>query len=632
MEPISKVFDYSMDILYETPVICSQVIAFGSNKVDFLHDPVYDHGIETLLYKNMHDPDTRHNFAHDYRVNNATKQGKCGHLPVIEKLDEQARSAGLIEIVEAEQVSVPLDESLGDLFLKVIQDQGFRPLAAPVYDGGMLMIVMKEGYVMARLFPEEKYCNLDIHVWGKFHKLKELRESLTNALGSGLVSRFRIVVGGMYGSDTWPDDREIIGPQIVQTRNCEIPVRSEAPDMKEDLITAAFEESMKLVKAKEITAVVVCKDNETCLASKLVKADSRVRKIVEIPMCPGLVSGDLDKQYSCEITTTLDLKSKLGNDLADLVVVDSSTSYEMFQILNSILSRDDFRKSIIRETNVFMVWSMNAEEEEYQRYFLDRYRKQHEWDPIARAEIWMQDGTQALEFGVLSTEDKKVVYNLADVEANIKARFKGIENVFIEMRGIYGGLYEYKDVYEPHEFLQSDYDTEEGYQHYFDQNPVARHMVVQLEEEESKTLIANKDSLNVALAKSLEAVDFDCTTRFSFTGMGDGAVMMCLNPRIGSTVLVWDGRKHVDISFYVLGESEHEPKEFVRAFLHGMDKQLRVALRDDMPRGTGRVVNFASDIRTPEELKEFYESLDSYESDDVDDDEDDEDDESRAEL
>jgi len=629
MEAFSKVFDYTMDILYECPVICSQVLAFGSNKVDFMHDPVYDHGVSSFLYKNMHDPDTRHNFTHDFRMNNATKQGKCGHLPVVEKLDEQSKSAGIIEIVEAEQVSVALDESLGAIFLDVIKREGFRPLASPVHDNGMLMIVMKEGYVMARMFPEEKYCNLDIHVWGRFHKLKTLRQSLTDAMGSALVSRFRIVVGGMYGSDTWTEDREIIGPQIVQTRNCEIPVHGEAPDISEELITAAFDESMSLVKSGEITAVVVCEDAENCLATKLLNKYDAVRKIVKISTCVGMSSGNLDAQYSCEIETTLALKDRLGNDMADLVVVDSSASYEMVQVMNSILSRDDFRRSIIRETNVFMVWTMDAEKEEYQRYFLDRYRKQHERDPMGRAEIWMQDGTKALEFGVLATEDREIVYHIADIEKNIKNKFKDIENVNIELRGIYGGLYEYRENHSPVEFLQSDYDKEEDYKHYFEQKPLARHTIFQLEEDESHKFNFNRDSLNVALANALEAVQFECTTRYSFAGMGEGAVMLCMSSKKGSAVLVWDGRKHVDISYYLLGDAKAGPQRFIGAFLNQVEKHLKVALRDDMPRGTGRVINFASDLMTPEEMKVFYETLGQkpdHEGGERNDDEDDDDD------
>jgi hypothetical protein len=51
MEEVSKVFDYSMQIRYECPLICDQVMALGSHTIDFLHAPLKDHGVPTLLYK-----------------------------------------------------------------------------------------------------------------------------------------------------------------------------------------------------------------------------------------------------------------------------------------------------------------------------------------------------------------------------------------------------------------------------------------------------------------------------------------------------------------------------------------------------------------------------------------------------
>ena len=630
MEPISKTFDYSMDILYESPVICSQVLAFGSNKVNFVEDEVYDHGIETFLYKNMHDPDTRFNFAHDFRINNATKQEKCGKLPEKENLEEQAKSAGIVQIVEAEKVSVALDESLVDTFLHIINREGFQPIAKPIYDNGMAIFVMKEGYVIARMWPAEKYCNLDINLWGSFHKMKELRQSLTDAMGSELVSQFRIVVGGMYGSKTWKEDREIIGPQIVQPRNCEIPVHGQAPEMSKELIEAAFDESMKLIKTDEITAIIVCDRADDCYAAELLGKYDIVRKVVTVSACDTMKPGDFDAQYACEVEKTLEIKKKLGKDMADLVIVDSSASYELVQIMNSILSRSEYRRSIIREENTFMVWTTDAEKEEYQRYFLDQYRKQHEYDPIGRAEYWMQAGTKALEFGVLSTEDKEIFGKFAEMEAHLQDKFKDTKNVQIQLRGIYGGLYEFKHYYEPLEFLQSDYDKEEDFKHYFEQKPLARHTVFQLEEEEDKSFEFGKDSLNFALAKSLEAARFECTTRYSYVGMGEGSVMVCLNPSLGSAVLAWDGRKHIDISYYVMGDAEGEPEKFVGAFLHHTGRKLKVALQDDMPRGIGRVINFQQDLRTREELEKFYETLDERleqqrQGDDDDDEEEEED-------
>lgn len=631
MEPFSKVFDYTMEIMYESPVICSQVLVFGSNKVDFMHDPVYNHGVETLLYKNMHDLNTRHNFTHHYRINNATKQGKCGKLLERESLMEQSKSAGVIEIVEVEDVTAMIDASLGDDFLNVIKKQGFYPLSAPVYDDGILMIPMKEGYVMARCFVDKKYCNLDVNLWGSFHKLKTLRQALTDALGSKEVSQFKIVVGGMYGSATWKDDRDIIGPKIVQTRKCTTPPHYKAKDDSEELVAAAVDEVMPLITVEEVTAVVIGKNVDNCLATKLLGKYGRVRKVVKLSDCSGMTAAS---QYKCEVDTTIDLMKKLGKDKADLVLVDGSTSERMVQIMNSILSRDPYRVATINPDNLIIVWSMDAVKEEYQRNFLDRYRKQHKYDPQSRAEIWMQIGTKAVEFGFLKTNDKMMIYKISDIEANLKKKFEDKANVEIELRGIYGGLYEFKPNWVPQEFLQSDYETDDEFKQYYEQQPLARHTIFQLEEKSnSKPYDFSKDALNAALSNGLKAADIECTTKHAVGGMGEGSALLCLTADKDSVVMVWDGRRHVDISLYLMGNRVGQAARFMTSFLQNTGRKLKVALRDDMPRGTHRVINFPEDLKTPEELASFFENL--YEmprgipkdsGDDDDDDEDDEDD------
>jgi hypothetical protein len=317
----------------------------------------------------------------------------------------------------------------------------------------------------------------------------------------------------------------------------------------------------------------------------------------------------------------------------------------MLQVVNSILARDDYRRAAIHPDNIFMVWSMDAENEEYQRYFLEQYRKQHKVDPQARAEVWMQVGTKAVEFGFLKTNDKRIVYKISDLEGNLKKQFED-KNVEIELRGIYGGLFEFKNNWAPQEFLQSDYDTEEGYKQYYEQQPLARHTVFQLEEADKMTFEFSMDALNTAVSKSLEAALFECTTKHSLVGMGEGAVMVCLNPYKGSVVMVWDGRKHVDISLYLTGNQVGEAEKFMGAFYHFTERKLKVALRDDMPRGTNRVINFREDMKTPEELSAFYEKLHDMETgipnleegdDDDDDDEEEEEtkpvvDQSKTEL
>ena len=106
----------------------------GSNKVDFMHSPVKDHGIETLLYTPLVTSENRHEFLHDYRRNDARAQGKCSlGASKLEVSAEDTKRAGILEVLEVEETAVALDESLVVVLEKVVQREGFTRTSDSVY-------------------------------------------------------------------------------------------------------------------------------------------------------------------------------------------------------------------------------------------------------------------------------------------------------------------------------------------------------------------------------------------------------------------------------------------------------------------------------------------------------------------
>ena len=78
IEQFSEFFDYSIQLFYGTPKICTQVLVMGSHKVDFLHHPTKDHGVNRLLLEPLdHDESMRFKYMNDYRKTNARTQGHC---------------------------------------------------------------------------------------------------------------------------------------------------------------------------------------------------------------------------------------------------------------------------------------------------------------------------------------------------------------------------------------------------------------------------------------------------------------------------------------------------------------------------------------------------------------------------
>jgi hypothetical protein len=381
LEPFSKIFDHTVQLYYESPIICSQCLSMGSNKADFLHDSPKDHGVETLLYEPLITDNNRFDYMHDYRRNDAGEQGKCGELKIPAEPEEQGTAAGITEIVEAENTSVPLDKNIAELMEAVVRKEGFTQVTIPSYTTGLAFIVMEEGYIVARLWPEHNYCGFDINLWGGFHKMKSLRAALVEAVGSKSVSSYRIVVGGMYGSKTWKEDQKLIGPQIVQARNCEEKETKHGPSMDQDIMRVAMNESVKLVHSTELIVAVLCgsDDSKECFSVDVLGAHSNVKKVVPLWSCSGLEddedpSENAAKMYDCEKGMVSQLKEAFGqkNSKIDMFVVDSSVPYPMLQIFSSILGDSGYRREWLQEHNVFMAISTNPSEETWRKHFLDR--------------------------------------------------------------------------------------------------------------------------------------------------------------------------------------------------------------------------------------------------------------------
>jgi spermidine synthase len=600
LEKFSRVFDYTMELYYDTPIICSQVLVFGSNSVDFFHDPTYDHNITTFLYGNMHDPHTRHNLMHDYRKNIAPPAA-C-NLEIPEEPTEQRTAAGICEIVNAEDVSVVLiHEKISAILTGAAKRANFTVLQEPVFDNRMVVLMMKEGYIAARMWPPERYIGFDINLWGNTYKIDSVRADLLLAVHSkGDVSSYRVVVGGMYGSNTWREDQKILGPKVRQLRNCERDVVTEGSLDADLAIDVSVEESVALTLDDEVSAVVVCGEGDPeCSSVKVLRDHKMVSNVIVLQECPGLKVAELEEKFACEVKLLDEWKAALKDiPKTNLVVMHPTASYEMHQILSSIFSQYRIRDDILDgEHSIVVTWSNDKDGETWRREFLDRLRKAVEHDPMARAEIVFQAGGRTAELGIASTGNAKANYALEKLEKKLRERLPGIA---IELRKIAGGLFQFQTdaMYNPKHFTLSDYDDGTGKAQFAGQKPMGRQTIFQLvkSEEEVEDLALNMPHLWQCLKQAMESVKMVPTlTRQYPDYVGDGGAILALSA-VGNVILVWDGREHVDVNFFTFDEHIGLPETFMGSFLSHAERKLTVGLRDDQPRGVGRVINFAGDL------------------------------------
>ena len=648
LDQFSDFFDYSIHVFYGTPKICTQVLVMGSNQVDFLHHPTRDHQVERLLLEPLdHDESLRFKYMHDYRKTDAREQGKCsdfdrnsgGSLSV----EHGAYAAGLIEILEAEQISFDLTKDhIETLLFNVAKDQGLNPLSPPMIHANNVntVMVMKEGYITARVANQYKHLGFDIHLWGAFSKMESLRSALLQAVGANRSSFYRVVAGGMYGTSTWESDREFIGIQVAPSRNCAkketTNVLNATPleDARRMALTAALSNSFRFLpsdKEKPIHAVVLCgfQGSDECVSSEFLDAnmmDANV-KVRTVWTCPelrnqsGLSMDSIGDMYECEktmIRTMLEFTEGVTDDEGslmgdiDMIILDPSTPHSVGQILNSILSVKSNRESFISDRNLLLTFSSNIEERSWQQNVVERYRKASHFFPVSRATVMLTavgdaDGDHTMMGIDLAVVDDVLFFqHLKDMEQSLQASLITDSKVFdsIEATTITGGMLYFDSEYDAREFPREAYDAQPSMQQKSEQIPLGRQGIFQFElvNDDTTSITPSRstlsiDTLNESLRHTLETslgVTGASIRQWSTSIVGEGAAIVVIFPN-GSLVSIWDGRHHVDVNLYTTSDqSQATADHFVDTFaeMTGLTKTLR----DDQPRGPGRVVQFEHEL------------------------------------
>jgi hypothetical protein len=607
LEKFSKVFDYTLELYYESPVICSQVAILGSNNVDFFHAPVYDHGLpHNFLYKDLHKQDMRHDFMHDYRKNIAS-QAACA-LAIPEEPTEQKTAAGILEIVNAEQVGIQLDSSIVDKIQQVIKKHDLNVLSEHfVFQTGV--VVFEDGYIAARIWPQHNYVGFDINMWGRTYLIPRLHQELTEAVKSPSkdVSAYKVVVGGIYGLDSWKSDQKLLGPKIKQLRNCGQDVVQGGSVDSDTAYAFSLEEIIPMTLSTEAVAVVVCTMPRDCASRKVLGQHANVKQVVVVEECAGLSSeADLRKLFVCEKKTQEALLLSLGNPKANLLVVDPYVSLEMIQIIQSIFETVHWRNLFLQQHSVIVAWSSDTAKEVYKREMLDRLRKAVGNDPVSRAEIVVQAGGNSYELGVVSTNNTRSSYEYDALEKRIQSKLSmDPYNAHVEVRMVHGSMFNYDENFEPTVFTLEDYDLSAAREQYENQKPLGRQNIIQFGEKETvRHGSATTNTLDVGeigrlVSMGLNDIDVGLTVNKQLA-IGDGGIVLSLGST-GNVIAVYDGKTSVVVNFFTFDERTGTPERFVKDFQGATRNKMEVKLRDDQPRGINRVINFPSDLNPPME-------------------------------
>jgi hypothetical protein len=315
------------------------------------------------------------------------------------------------------------------------------------------MLVLREGYVAIRTWPELKYCAFDIHLWSSFEKHEAAKKAVVDSVG-GMVentSSYRIVAGGMFGVSTWKDDARVHGPQLDKL--CD---RSDAPGrdapVNPKTVEVALEAALRLVRVEEpIIAAVICGKPEDCPAVDWLLGNGKVDEVIVLSKCPGLTPVDerlengLERIIACEKATLQTLQEPLKDGkLVQAVVVDGGASRLMGQIVLKILTGSKSNHEVtILAPEIIAIATINDEEtESWRRNFLDEIRRDVvKLDPVFRAEILFNTTDSSMELGITSSGNEHFIQHLADAVASVE---KG-SGLSVEVRLLHGGLWRAKE-------------------------------------------------------------------------------------------------------------------------------------------------------------------------------------------
>jgi spermidine synthase len=611
IEKLSNHFDHTIQIFYGSPKVCTQVLTMSSNKVDFLRSPTFDHSLENYLVKPLENSQDRFKYIHDFEMTSAKEQGKChdsdGDCNVT---TEQGRKAGIMYLLEAEDTSIPLSsESLEERMYSVLRNDGFKPVSTPSKDDDVVVIVMKEGYVVARVWPELGYCGFDINLWGGFDKSNKVYSTLAKTVGSTSLSSYRIVVGGMHGSSTWEKDLEVIGVQVSQKRDCEEDDLSDRDEVDQEAYGIALFETIDLAGSEGLVVAVVCgvESEAECPSLQVAKSHPSVEKVVTLWACAD-DSEDVDtntryaaKMYECEKHTMNHIEATVISKhmKLDMIVFDSSTTLSMTQVLSSILSVPSNGKNWLEEQYAFLAPSHGKDGRKQQ--FMNRYRTQRHSAPISHATLTMEGRDTFLGLGILWGGDDNAVEKLIALEYQIRQR---LPKIGIDLRRITGGKEhaKYDLRHEQESFSRDDYGLQPVQEHRSQQRALGRQTIFQLELGDT-TAMPSLDDLADFMAKALEELKYSPSRFEEYSDVGDGGLVVAIFKE-GSAILTWDGKDHVDINMFAFDQSKKVADALLNAFVRLSQGRLELALRDDQPRGVGGVVNFSGEtdkvMKTPD--------------------------------
>ncbi len=593
----------------------------GSWNVDFMNPTLKDYGVKTLYLEPLAEISDEFALYHDYS-RNYTSSHLCQNKDnMMKKSSKQTSSPGIIMIVEVEDATANLGDSksLADSLSSALQKEGFTVVAKEISesdeDNLIINLILNEGYVVARTsVAEEKYCGFDIHFWSSLKKQEIAKNALLEAVGSKgeSDSTYRVIAGGMFNVPTWKEDEKFRGPNYEEicANNLQVNYEDAVNPKKVGNVGKPFSDSILIEGVSLVTAdqkhvlVFIGNDEDDSPSRSALEGIGDVSSVSTIN-CPSMVnfneyaSDALDAVTACE----MQLKNKLSafsNEISVLVIdtgVDQFTASILLKVFSGKRNQA-FTDEFFADDAIVVSTVVDEESEKWRKNFMQLFKTDvFYFDPAFYAEVLYTDNyDRAVKLLVANMETENFINNL---QSSVIAYTEktGLHSIIEFIDGAEFVIRD-EETYKPKIFSSDDFGLEPSLVQWNSQKPLAHQIIFQMETEGKKRSLSSsivRESLENAIVETkMPGLTLtDALIRdYSKLG-GDGALFLAVWSG-GSVVVVWDGRIHVDVNLFTYEQDKNLADNFDKNFRAGTT--LNTMLRDEQPRGSGRVISYIKDL------------------------------------
>jgi len=491
---------YTVDLEYhDLPQICQQSITMGSNSIDFVTAKPKAHGIEALAI-DLPDSDDADPFdswysyrqtVHDTCSATYEKNASSEDNTSSTKSKEQI---GIFVILEAENLTRPLESTtdVKDMISESVKELGLTEVSiSNANDEAVFFFIMKEGYITARVFAENKYIAFDVLLWDSLDLIDTLNEVLIKAVGGNSqesTTSFRFVAGGMSGLDSCQKDILTQVASEAEALLCQDADNSVAFTSAD----SAYDSAMSSILSDLVTSLMPHHDDEVSSVIGILCGDKTsvcssletAKKLDTLPLevVPIYACNSFDEMRLCEKEIYEKFKATVTqHKKLDALVMDTTLPFSMGQIIESIFNNPITHNKIMERTN--LVLTPVVEEEGWRNVLIDRFRTDIVlFDGAYRADLRfskIESGKKifSLKWSLFSAYDDDFFHRLSSTLSIIK------ENTDFEpeVEEIANGIVNYVADFQPsNEFTDSDYDKTRSIAQWDSQTPMGHQTMFQM--------------------------------------------------------------------------------------------------------------------------------------------------------